>query len=59
MKRMILTGILAIGTGAMCLMAQAPAAGQKGPAPKSKGEVEALQALQDSAWNRHLPDQRD
>jgi tetratricopeptide (TPR) repeat protein len=46
MKRTILTGILAIGTGAMCLMAQAPAAGQKGPAPKSKGEVEALQALQ-------------
>jgi tetratricopeptide (TPR) repeat protein len=46
MKRMILTGILAIGTGATCLMAQAPPAGQKGPAPKSKGEVEALQALQ-------------
>jgi tetratricopeptide (TPR) repeat protein len=44
MKRIILTGILAIGTGAACLMAQAPA--QKGPAPKSKGEVEALQALQ-------------
>jgi tetratricopeptide (TPR) repeat protein len=46
MKRIILTGILAIGTGATCLMAQAPPAGQKGPAPKSKGEVEALQALQ-------------
>ncbi len=45
MKRMILTGILAIGTSATCLMAQAPAA-QKGPAPKSKGEMEALQALQ-------------
>jgi tetratricopeptide (TPR) repeat protein len=45
MKRMILTGILAIGTGATCLMAQATA-GPKGPAPKSKGEVEALQALQ-------------
>jgi len=44
MKRMILTGILAIGTGATCLLAQAPA--QKGPAPKSKGEMEALQALQ-------------
>jgi tetratricopeptide (TPR) repeat protein len=43
---MILTGILAIGTGATCLLAQAPPAGQKGPAPKSKGEVEALQALQ-------------
>jgi tetratricopeptide (TPR) repeat protein len=39
---MILTGILAIGTGASCLLAQAP----KGPAPKSKGELEALQALQ-------------
>ena len=45
MKRMILTGILAIGTGATCLMAQATA-GPKGPAPKSKGEVEVLQALQ-------------
>jgi tetratricopeptide (TPR) repeat protein len=43
MKRMILTGLLAIGAGATCLLAQgAP----KGPAPKSKGEVEALQALQ-------------
>ena len=51
MKRMILTGLLAIGVGAMCLMAQgAPpkgqAAAQKGPAPKSQGELEALQALQ-------------
>jgi tetratricopeptide (TPR) repeat protein len=53
---MIFTGILAIGTGAACLMAQAPppakgasaaqAAGPKGPAPKSKAELEALQALQ-------------
>jgi tetratricopeptide (TPR) repeat protein len=43
MKRMILTGLLAIGAGATCLLAQgAP----KGPAPKSKGELEALQALQ-------------
>jgi tetratricopeptide (TPR) repeat protein len=40
---MILTGLLAIGAGATCLLAQgAP----KGPAPKSKGELEALQALQ-------------
>jgi tetratricopeptide (TPR) repeat protein len=55
MKRMIFTGILAIGTGAACLMAQAPppakgasaqASGPKAPAPKSKAEVEALQALQ-------------
>lgn len=50
MKRMIFSGILAIGTGVTCLMAQAPpaaqAAGPKAPAPKSKGEVEALQALQ-------------
>jgi tetratricopeptide (TPR) repeat protein len=45
MKRTILTGLLAIGAGAMCLLAQAPPA-QKGPAPKSKGELEALQALQ-------------
>ena len=49
MKRMILTGILAIGTGATCLMAQAPppaqASGPKAPAPKSKGEQDALQAL--------------
>src|SRR3982750_3618223 len=58
MKRTILTGLLAIGAGAMCLMAQgappkgqaAPPKGQaaapKGPAPKSQGELEALQALQ-------------
>ena len=30
MKRMILTGILAIGAGAMCLMAQAPPAATEG-----------------------------
>jgi tetratricopeptide (TPR) repeat protein len=47
MKRMIFTGILAIGAGVACLMAQAPAA--KGPAPKSKAELEALQALQAAA----------
>lgn len=48
MKRMILTGILAIGVGATCLMAQAPppAPAAKAPAPKSKAELEALQALQ-------------
>jgi tetratricopeptide (TPR) repeat protein len=52
MKRMILTGLLAIGAGAMCLMAQGappkgqPAGAQKGPAPKSQGEVDALMALQ-------------
>src|ERR1035437_5440924 len=48
MKRMILTGILAIGVGATCLMAQAPppAPTAKAPAPKSKAELEALQALQ-------------
>src|ERR1017187_8459467 len=48
MKRMILTGILAIGAGATCLMAQAPPPAQaaKAPSPKSKAELEALQALQ-------------
>ncbi|MGD0778513.1 MAG: tetratricopeptide repeat protein [Candidatus Solibacter sp.] len=48
MKRMILTGILAIGAGAPCIMAQAPPPAQaaKAPAPKSKSELEALQALQ-------------
>ncbi len=53
MKRIILTGLLAIGAGATYLMAQAPppaqASGPKAPAPKSKGEVEALQALQAAA----------
>ena len=53
MKRMILTGLLAIGAGVTCLMAQAPppaqASGKKAPAPKSKAEVEALQALQAAA----------
>jgi tetratricopeptide (TPR) repeat protein len=55
MKRVILTGILALATGVASLMAQAqpaqtPAtqapAAPKGPQPKSKSEVEALQALQ-------------
>src|SRR5450759_3197072 len=59
MKRMILTGILAMGAGATCLMAQAPppaqaaapaqASGPKVPAPKSKAELGALQALQAAA----------
>jgi tetratricopeptide (TPR) repeat protein len=50
MKRMILTCLLAFGAGTASLVAQAPAQGQaaapKGPAPKSKSEMEALQALQ-------------
>jgi tetratricopeptide (TPR) repeat protein len=50
MKRMILTGILALATGFSCLMAQqppaAPAKGaQKGPAPKSPAEGQALNDL--------------
>ena len=55
MKRMIFTGILAIGTGATCLIAQAPpaakgappaqAGGPKFPMPKSKAEQEAVQAM--------------
>jgi tetratricopeptide (TPR) repeat protein len=51
MKRTILTGILALGAGLSCLMAQAPAAAPKGPAPKSKAEMEALQALQAAQGN--------
>jgi tetratricopeptide (TPR) repeat protein len=39
MKRMILTGALALVAGVSCLMAQ------KAPAPKSKEELAALQAL--------------
>ena len=46
MKRTILTGLLAFVAGMTTLMAQAPAAAPKGPAPKSKSEMEALQALQ-------------
>jgi len=51
MKRIILTGILAIGAGATCMMAQAPPPAQaaKAPAAKSKSELEALQALQAAA----------
>ena len=51
MKRMILTGVLAIAAGSMGAMAQptaAPpkqAAAPKGPAPKSKAEYDALNAM--------------
>ena len=45
MKRMILTGILALAAGAVGLMAQTAPAAPKGPAPKSKAELEALQAM--------------
>ena len=44
MKRMILTGILALAAGAAGLLAQTPA-GPKTPQPKSKAELEALQAM--------------
>ena len=57
MKRTILTGILALATGFSCLMAQQPPAppakqgtpAQKGPAPKSQAEAQALMALQTAA----------
>jgi len=46
MKRMILTGTLALATGISCLLAQQPAApAKKGPAPKSQGEAQALNEL--------------
>ena len=52
MKRMILSGILALAAGAAGLMAQTPpaaapkqGAAPKGPAPKSKAELEAIQAM--------------
>jgi tetratricopeptide (TPR) repeat protein len=63
MKRLILTGTLVMATGLTALMAQqqkgaAPAQGQQaqqakptGPAPKSKGELEALQALMGAQGN--------
>ena len=50
MKRIFLTGILALVTGAACLMAQAPGT-PKGPQPKSKSEFEAIQALQAAQGN--------
>jgi len=43
MKRMILTGALALAAGVSSLMAQA--APPKAPAPKSKDELAAVQAL--------------
>jgi tetratricopeptide (TPR) repeat protein len=60
MTRLILTGILALATGSSALMAQpqkkgdAPPAGQAkptGPAPKSQGEAQALQALMQAQGN--------
>ena len=47
MKKSILTGILALVAGVSGLMAQgaAPKAAPKGPAPKSQGELQAIQAL--------------
>src|SRR5215467_7162846 len=42
MKRMILTGVVALAAGVASLMAQA---GGKAPQPKSKGELETLQAM--------------
>ncbi|MBZ5621831.1 MAG: DUF4919 domain-containing protein [Acidobacteriia bacterium] len=64
MKRMILTGTLALATGLSCLMAQqAPPAKQgqaaqaqpKGPAPKSQAEGQALTELFNAA-NANNPD---
>ncbi len=68
MKRIILTGMLVLATGAIGLMAKdkkdknakddkspqqaaQPAAPQKGPAPKSPGEAEAVQALAKAQGN--------
>ena len=63
MKRMILTGTLALATGLTALMAQqpqanAPAQGQPGqgqrpagPTPKSQGEAQALQAMMQTQGN--------
>jgi tetratricopeptide (TPR) repeat protein len=50
MKRIILTGILALAAGASGLMAQ-PKGQPKGPSVKSKAEAEALQAMQASLGN--------
>src|SRR6185436_20349127 len=54
MKRMILTGILALATGLSSLMAQQPAQGQQaaqGPAPNSEGEQKAVMALMQAQGN--------
>ncbi|HTS28792.1 MAG TPA: tetratricopeptide repeat protein [Bryobacteraceae bacterium] len=50
MKRLILTGILALATGISCLMAQQPPAAPakpaaKGPTPKSQAEVQVLNEM--------------
>jgi len=50
MKRSIFTGALVLIAGAAALMAQQPAQ-PKGPAPKSKAELDALQALFSQASN--------
>ena len=63
MKRMILAGIVALAAGAGLQAQQPPApaqkkdapAAQKGPAPKSQGELTAVQALFTAA-NNHDPD---
>ena len=49
MKRMILTGALALVAGVSSLMAQS--APPKAPAPKSKDELAALQALVNARSN--------
>jgi len=57
MKRMILTGILALATGLTALVAQQPppkkgdAPAQTGPAPKSQAEAQALGALMQQQAN--------
>jgi len=67
MKRMILTGILALATGFSCLMAQQgqqappakqgqPAGQPKGPAPKSPAEAQALNELFTAANAQNNPD---
>ncbi len=62
MKRIILTGALALAAGVTCLSAQQAAqpAGQpaqaKGPQAKSQGELQAVQALFTAAQNQANPD---
>jgi tetratricopeptide (TPR) repeat protein len=51
MKRLILTGILALATGLTALMAQAQGQKPAGPAPKSQGEAQALGALMQQQGN--------
>lgn len=60
MKRLILTGTLALATGFTTLVAQQPPAqqgqaqgqgAQQGPAPKSQAEAQALQALMQAQGN--------